>query len=69
MLFGTQILPMVDLIATPVGRYYRDSSPAGRGRRLSPSRGTGAGGRGDRRPDGLPVARTVAEPSSSSWKG
>jgi len=59
MLLGTRVPHMVGLLATQVGwprRQPGQPQPA-----VSPSCGADAGGRGDRRPDSVPVALTVAE--------
>ncbi|MGQ0777319.1 MAG: hypothetical protein ACT4NY_23370 [Pseudonocardiales bacterium] len=62
MLLGTRVLPRVGLLATQAGwpllprRQPGQSQPT-----VSPSCRTDAREHGDRRPDSLPVALTVAE--------
>lgn len=61
MLFGTQVLPMIGPLATLAGGLLLSRQQPGQPQpTVSPSCGTDARGLGDRRPDCLPMAMTVA---------
>lgn len=60
MLFGTQVLPMIVPLATLAGRPLLPRQQPGQPQpTVSPSGGTDARGRSDRRLDSLPGALTV----------
>ena len=70
MLLGPRGLPMVSQLATLAGWPLLPRQQPGRPQpTVSPSCGTDAGSRGDRRRDGLPVVLTVAELLDSNRKG
>lgn len=70
MLLGARVLPRVGLLATLAGWSLLPRHQPGQPQpTVSPSRGTDARSRGDRRPDGLPETLTVADLPGSDRKG
>ena len=70
MLSGTRAPPMVGLLVTQAGWPLLPRHQAGQPRpTVSPSRGSGTGSRGDRRPDDLLMTLIVVEVPVSDRKG